>query len=165
MAELDEKLKSLPLDTGELKKVLEAAGALMGRDAPPHSAEPQRAAQPAPAPAPLSLPPSEGCETDGGEAPGLNQLLDALFSGSAPDGKAADSSAPAGEGPGSLSAVLPQLLQFFAGKHSYIDENRLNLVKALKPYMAETRADSVDRAIKMANMTKAAKRALGLLGR
>lgn len=168
MAELDEKLKSLPLDNEGLKKVLEAAGALMGHDILPQSAESQNTAQPvSEPPPPLSFPSSRSNEsqTDSGGTSGLNQLLDTLFSGSAQDTGSTASSPPFAEGPGALSSALPQLLQAFSGKNNYIDENRLNLIKAMKPYMAETRAGSVDRAIKMANMAKAAKMALGLLGR
>lgn len=170
MAELDEKLKNLLGDQEGLQKVLEAAGSLMGRDSSaqadnvPDNAQPQPASETPAAPAALPAP-STGGGTGTGSAPDINQLLDTLFSSSAPKDEAAASSPPPSEGANPLSSALPQLLQAFSGRGNYIDENRLNLVNAIKPYMAEARAGSIDRAIKMANMAKAAKMALGLLGR
>lgn len=177
MAELDERLKSL--DGDSLKKVLEAAGALLGKgdplqqadgpDSGTASGEPdqtQSADRPTDSPN-LPAPSAADTGTESGSSAGLNQLLDTLFSSAAQSGSStADPSATADSGSvGTLASALPQLLQALSGKSNYIDEDRLNLVKAIKPYMAQTRAGSVDRAIKMANMAKAAKMALGLLGR
>ncbi len=170
MAELDEKLKSLLGDQESLQKVLQTAGSLINRNSSttaentPENAQPQPVSE-APA-ASAALPaPSAGGGTETGSAPDINQLLDTLFSSSAPKTEAEASSPPPSEGANPLSSALPQLLQAFSGRNNYIDENRLNLVNAIKPYMAEARAGSIDRAIKMANMAKAAKMALGLLGR
>lgn len=175
MAELDERLKGL--DGESLKKVLEAAGALLGKgDSLQQIGQPDPAAVSAdPDEAPVSparsadtpVPSPSGGGAENNNATGLNQLLDALFSNAAQSSKTEpDPSAQAAlGGTGTLSSALPQLLQALSGKSNYIDENRLNLVKAMKPYMAQARAGSVDRAIKMANMAKAAQMALGLLGR
>ena len=177
MAELDERLKGL--DGDSLKKVLEAAGALLSKEEPTRAVDTQ-ASEPVPgspdqnqrtAPEQTVLPallPGGAGESTGSEAPaGLNQLLDALLGSSSQSssGRTAEPPQASAGGASALTSALPQLLQAFSGKSNYIDENRLNLIKAIKPYMAETRAGSVDRAIKMANMAKAAKMALGLLGR
>ena len=42
---------------------------------------------------------------------------------------------------------------------------RLDLLRAMKPYLKESRISSIDRAVRMANMTKAAASAMHLLGR
>lgn len=169
MTELDEKLKSLLGDEENLQKVLEAAGSLLNRDSPPQTEDTSPGTPPPasePPAAPLAFPaPISGSGTETGGVPNINQLLDTLFSGSAQKDETGASSPPPGESANPLSSALPQLLQAFSGRGNYIDENRLNLVNAIKPYMAETRAGSIDRAIKMANMAKAAKMALGLLGR
>lgn len=170
MAELDEKLKSLLGDEENLQKVLETAGSLLNRDSPPQTEDTSTGTQPQPASEPPAAPltfsaPASGSGTETGGVPNINQLLDTLFNGSAQKDESGASSPPPGESANPLSSALPQLLQAFSGRGNYIDENRLNLVNAIKPYMAETRAGSIDRAIKMANMAKAAKMALGLLGR
>lgn len=165
MAELE--LKDLLADEEGLKKVLEAAGALLG--------QPRRAA----AGTPAADPPESGAASPAdnlpalpaspdAEKPDLGALLGSLL-GSKAGRKTARTAAPppsggnGGQSP--LSSILPQLLQTFSGKTNYIDENRLNLVKAIKPYLAENKVGNIDRAIKMANMAKVARNALGLLGR
>ena len=72
-----------------------------------------------------------------------------------------------GGGPGlsSLAAALPPLLQAFSGSGSFIKPEKLNLIRALKPYLSEERGSSIDRAIRMANVAQAAKSALTALGR
>ena len=67
-------------------------------------------------------------------------------------------------GLGGLS-MLPEIMQALSGDKTYIDENKLNLIKAIKPYMASERAGEIDRAIKMANTAKAAKNILGMINR
>ena len=74
-------------------------------------------------------------------------------------------STPSPSGLSSAAAVLPMLMQAFSGGESYIKPEKLNLIKAFKPYMTESRGSSIDRAIKMANIAQAAKSALAALGR
>ena len=57
------------------------------------------------------------------------------------------------------------LMQAFSGGENFIKPEKLNLIKAFKPYMTESRGSSIDRAIKMANIAQAAKSALAALGR
>ena len=64
-----------------------------------------------------------------------------------------------------IASALPPLLQALSGKGDLIEPEKLNLVKALKPYMSSEKSDSIDRAVRMANITKAAKSALSALGR
>ena len=152
-------------DEEGLKKVLEAAGALLeGRN----TQQSATAAQPQPessAAAPADTLPALPKSPDA-EKPDLGALLGGLL-GKADGNGISSGPSPSGDSGGQspLSSILPQLLQTFSGKTNYIDENRLNLVKAIKPYLAESKVGNIDRAIKMANMAKVARNALGLLGR
>ena len=64
-----------------------------------------------------------------------------------------------------IAAALPPILQAPSGKGEFIKPEKLNLIKALKPYMSATRGDSIERAIRMANIAQATKSALTALGR
>jgi hypothetical protein len=64
-----------------------------------------------------------------------------------------------------LVALLPQLMQAMSGQGNLIKSERVNLIQAMRPYLKENRLQSIDRAIKMANVTKAATSAIHLLGR
>lgn len=66
---------------------------------------------------------------------------------------------------GNLAAAIPPLLQAMSGNGSFIKPEKLNLIRALKPYLSEERGTSIDRAIRMANVAQAAKTALTALGR
>ena len=145
MAELGEVLKQLFESGDGLSQVLEAAESLWQQNGQNHPA----------------------CQDDASENQTdstydcLGPLIEALHSRKTES--AGDAQGRSGNGAsGSPISALPQLLLAFSGKSSYIDQKRLNLVSAIKPYMTAERADNVDRAIKMANMTVAAKMALGL---
>ncbi|ODU56031.1 MAG: hypothetical protein ABT01_04820 [Clostridium sp. SCN 57-10] len=107
-----------------------------------------------------------------GDEAGLKKILDtasALLSNSGDEkgaqvlGSGGSSGTPDGQSSIASALALPQLLGTLTGKNSYIKEDKLNLVKAMKPYLAQERAGSVDRAIRLANLAKATKAALGLL--
>ena len=55
--------------------------------------------------------------------------------------------------------MLPDLLQMLGGSAS-VNSDRANLLKAIKPYVNESRSGSIDRAVNMAGMAKSAKSAL-----
>ncbi|MBQ1271552.1 MAG: hypothetical protein IIY11_07820 [Clostridia bacterium] len=73
--------------------------------------------------------------------------------------------APSGSSFESIAALLPMFIQAMSGSANLIKPERLDLINALKPYLSQSRSESIDRAIRMANITKAAKSALGILGR
>ena len=146
MTEPVEKLQGILGDEGGLDNLLKTAAAMLGQPQQPEASVPLP-----------SLPAAPNGNTG---APDINRLLGNLFGSTQ-----AASDAPANTAASSGVGALPDLLQMFSGKANYIDENRLNLIRAIKPYMAETKAGSIDRAIKMANIAKAAKKALGILGR
>ena len=55
--------------------------------------------------------------------------------------------------------MLPDLLQMLGGSAS-VNSDRANLLKAIKPYVNESRSGNIDRAVNMAGMAKSAKSAL-----
>lgn len=64
--------------------------------------------------------------------------------------------------PGGLSSILPEIMNMISGDSSGLDRRKLDLINALRPYMAGRSAESIDRAIKMAGTAKAAKSILGM---
>ena len=66
---------------------------------------------------------------------------------------------------GVILELLPRLLGALSGSGEGLDEKKLNLVRALSPYLNTRRSQYIDRAIRMASMAKAAKDTLGMLGR
>jgi len=165
MAELDEKLKQLLSDENRMKQVMEVASALLGKSkAPAPSGETGFSAPPANPPQ-ENPPQADGAQANASSnSPPMSEMLTALLSQM---GTSSDQAAPvAGDADNTTSSsVLPRLLQMMTSNSEKVNPERLNLVKAMKPYLAESRAASIDRAVRMANVAKAAKNALGLLGR
>ena len=165
MAELNDRLKRLVSDEQSMKRVLDMASAIMERKAaaaPP--AEPP-AAPAAPPPVPAAPPAPTG-------APDLGSVLSALLDrgGPAAEPSAGESPPPPGEGGArspvsALAEALPQLMQALSGSGELVSSDRANLIRAMTPYLSERRVGSLDRAMRMANVTKAAKSALHTLGR
>ena len=123
----------------ELRRALEMAGSLLGKG------------------------PSEG-EQSAGSGPDLAKLLEAMMNQkteAAPEPEAA----PTDNRMSAVLAALPQLMDAVSGKGDLVKPEKVNLVRAIKPYLPGDRAGSIDRAIRIANVTKAAKNALRLLGR
>lgn len=164
MADLDARLNQLISDQESRQKVLDAAKAILAqRD----SVHPERESlSPAPAPAP------EEKEIGGGGD--LSQLLSSLLARQATSGEESENplqstqniSSAIPELPTSpLLQALPQLMGALSGKEDLVDHQRLDLLRAMRPYLREERAGSIDRAVRMANLTKAAASAMHLLGR
>lgn len=140
MAELEEKLGQLLGDEAGLKKILDTASSLLANNGDEKGGA-----------AGESTPEAEAA------SPALGDLLGSIL------GSGGSSGSPGGQSSLGSALALPQLLGTLTGKKSYIKEEKLNLVKAMRPYLAEERAGSVDRAIRLANLAKATKAALGLL--
>ena len=64
-----------------------------------------------------------------------------------------------------LFAALPQLLSALSGSGDTLDSKRVNLIRAISPYLSEERGEYIARAIRMASVAKATKDTLGVLGR
>lgn len=156
MADLDERLNQLLSDQNTVNKILEIAKVLQAqRD----SASPEPAKPEPPAPQP-----SESTEPD------LSSLLTSMLSNApqqeptaAPSQESAESNGAQSLPP--LAAILPQLMQAMSGQGNLVKRERVNLLQAMRPYLKENRLQSIDRALKMANVTKAATSAMHLLGR
>lgn len=100
---------------------------------------------------------------------GLWQTADQSSAPPSADTSATPADEPAGIGSGfslgSLAEILPPILQALSGNGDLIKPEKANLVRAFKPYLSETRSPEIDRAIRMANVARAAKKALSVLGR
>lgn len=126
----------------ELRRALEMAGSLLGKSPP------------------------DGGQTEAA-APDLAKLLEAMMDqkqASAPEPEAPKAE-PTDNRMAAVLAALPQLMEAVSGNVDLVKPEKVNLVRAIKPYLPGDRAGSIDRAIRIANVTKAAKNALRLLGR
>jgi len=66
---------------------------------------------------------------------------------------------------GLLLEMLPRLLQAMSGSGDGLDSKKINLIRALSPYLNDRRSQYIDRAIRMASVANVARDALGMLGR
>lgn len=153
MAELDERLSRLISDEDSMKRVLELASAVMANQNGGSSQEN------------LSQnPPGQVNEAAGSPTPpDLTSVLRFLGTGTTSQSQqndAGSASATAG-----LIELLPQLFQALSGNTSSLQGDRINLIRAMQPYMSESRAENIDRAVRMASLTKIAKDFLKLMGR
>lgn len=64
-----------------------------------------------------------------------------------------------------IFAALPNLLQAISGSGDGLDSKKVNLIRAISPYISDSRGEYIDRAIRMASIAKAARDTLGTLGR
>ena len=150
MADLDERLSQLLSDPAAMERLTELARALQTRQ---NSADPAAPTQ--------SSPPSE----QQGNTP-LNAVLSNLLSNEQPTGSEENRFTEEAAPPVSpLLSILPQILQAVSGNGDFIKHERVNLLQAMRPYLKDRRTDSIERAIRMANITKAATLAMHELGR
>lgn len=166
MPQASEMLSKLLANEDNAKRFLELATALSAQNTAPAANPP---------PAPQSTQPAQGTG-----APDMQQIIASLLaqrgeghSQGAQGSDAAppvrdDDETPAEGGAASnfsvIAEMLPQLLQAMNGDGSTLPSEKVNLVQAIRPY-AGGRANSIDRAVKMAGIAKAAKSALSILGR
>ena len=152
MADLDERLNQLLSDQDTVNRILEVAKLIQAqRDS--QNPEPVKTQQTA--------------EPQTGQ-PDLSTLLASVLSSQSGPSPAQNDTAPLSQDSTSLSplaALLPQLMQAMSGQGNLIKSERVNLIQAMRPYLKENRLQSIDRALKMANVTKAATSAMHLLGR
>ncbi len=150
MADLDERLSQLLSDPAAMERLTELARALQTRQ---NSADPAAAPQELPTPdAPDNTPLTVV----------LSNLLSAETSAEAPKSATQETNtAPVSP----LLSLLPQIMQAMSGNGNFVKRERVNLLQAMRPYLKDRRTNSIDRAIKMANITKAATLAMHELGR
>ena len=153
MAQLDDSLKSILSDSKSLNALLEMLPLLK-----------QSASE-----APSSNQSNDSATSTGNDpgAAGSPQSQHTPDAQTAPDDTAQTTQAQEANDPfppnvEKLAAALPQLIQAFSGSANLVDGQKLNLLKAVSPYLATSRAGSIDRAIRMANMAKATKSAIGI---
>lgn len=172
MAEIDDRLSQMLADPDSMKKVMDIASSIMAQRKESAATEPDEAAPPAPIEAqPIEVQSVEPPAAGGLDLSSILQMVGPMLggmggSGSSPssDTDAASSAPPSGLG-SILSGIdiseLPKIMQAISGKNAYIKPEKVNLLNALKPYFGEERTPSIDRAVKMANLAKVAKNALG----
>ena len=152
MADLDERLNQLLSDQDTVNRILELAKLIQAQwDS--QNPEPVK---------PPQTPLQQTAEPD------LSALLTAVMSSHDTQSPPQSNTAPTIDSntfPSPLVALLPQLMQAMSGQGNLIKSERVNLIQAMRPYLKENRLQSIDRAIKMANVTKAATSAIHLLGR
>lgn len=141
MAELDERLSRLISDDDSMKQVLELASAVMSGQSSRSSTEP----------------PNQQASTS---EPDFSSVLGTL-TGSDPQNAESTGNTSAS----AILGIMPQLLQALSGDTSMLQNDRINLVRAMQPYLSQTKAGSIERAVRMANLTKVTKDVLKLLGR
>ena len=153
MADLDERLSQLISDQESMKKVLEIAKVIMTQ---------RDSDTPAPA-----MQTSEAAPQQPSASPDLTGLLSSLLSqpSSEPPKAQEPAAVPESDNLLPLAAMLPQLLQALSGEGNLLKSDRVNLLQAMRPYLKENRLRSIDRALKLANVTKAATSAMHLIGR
>jgi len=150
MADLDERLNQLLSDQDTVNRILEMAKLIQA----------QRDSQ---NPEPAKVEPTA---TQQAVAPDLSTLLSSILSAQPTSADAPNNVPPENAASSSpLLALLPQLMQAMSGQGNLIKSERVNLIQAMRPYLKESRLQSIDRALKMANVTKAATSAIHLLGR
>ena len=150
MADLDERLSQLLSDPAAMERLTELARAIQTRQ---HSADPAAPTQESP------VPPHQ-------EDSPLTAVLSNLLSDHEPVGEPQNAAKDTGEVPYSpLVSLLPQIMQAVSGNGNFVKRERVNLLQAMRPYLKDRRTNSIDRAIKMANITKAATLAMHELGR
>ena len=148
MADLDERLSQLLSDPAAIERLTELARAIQTR---------QNSTDPA---APIQVPPTPQEETP------LTSVLSNLLSDKQSSGAQQSTPQDANTPPISpLVTLLPQIMQAVSGNGDFVKRERVNLLQAMRPYLKEHRTDNIDRAIKMANITKAATLAMHELGR
>lgn len=82
-----------------------------------------------------------------------------------PDANGAEHSAPHNQTLSTLALLLPQFLQAMSGEADLVKQERVALLKAMRPYLKESRLPSIERALRLANLTKAASSAMKHFGR
>ena len=150
MADLDERLNQLLSDPETVNRILAVANAIQSQRDSSH----QEPAKPEVSP---EVPPQE---------PDLGALLSSLLTeqpGASTPSPPTESSPMSSLPP--IAAILPQLLQAMNGQGNLVKQERVELLRAMRPYLKGNRLQSIERALKMANVTKAATSAMHLLGR
>ena len=151
MADLDERLNQLLSDQDTVNRILELARLIQAQRDSQH-----------PEPVNPSVSEQQSVEPD------LNVLLSTVLSAQSHQSSPQSETMLENDRAASVSplvALLPQLMQAMSGQGNLIKSERVNLIQAMRPYLKENRLQSIDRAIKMANVTKAATSAIHLLGR
>ena len=142
---MESKLDSILNDPEKMKAAFEMASKIMGQNG-------------------ASAPPPEvdsSALADTLQKMRQNGALDNILSGLSGNNAAQNAENVTEEQPkrSNFADMLPDLLQMLGGSAS-VNSDRANLLKAIKPYVNESRSGNIDRAVNMAGMAKSAKNAI-----
>ena len=142
---MESKLDSILNDPEKMKAAFEMASKIMGQNG-------------------ASTPPPEvdsNALADTLQKMRQSGALDNILSGLSGNNTAQNSENVTEEQPkrSNFADMLPDLLQMLGGSAS-VNSDRANLLKAIKPYVNESRSGNIDRAMNMAGMAKSAKNAI-----
>ena len=142
---MESKLDSILNDPEKMKAAFEMASKIMGQNG-------------------TSAPPPEvdsSALADTLQKMRQSGALDNILSGLSGNNAAQNSENVTEEQPkrSNFADMLPDLLQMLGGSAS-VNSDRANLLKAIKPYVNESRSGNIDRAMNMAGMAKSAKSAI-----
>lgn len=142
---MESKLDSILNDPEKMKAAFEMASKIMGQNG-------------APAPPPEV---DSNALADTLQKMRQSGALDNILSGLSGNNTAQNSENVTEEQPkrSNFADMLPDLLQMLGGSAS-VNSDRANLLKAIKPYVNESRSGNIDRAMNMAGMAKSAKSAI-----
>ena len=153
MADLDDRLNRLISDPQSVKKVLETARTIMAQRDGTEQESADNGTQ------------SAEKHPDENQTPDSSTLLTMLAQEPHTDTSTQESSSQEHGNGASLLDILPELIAGFSGTGNLIKRERLDLLNAMRPYLKEERVGNIDRAMRMANATKAAMHAMHRLGR
>ena len=142
---MESKLDSILNDPEKMKAAFEMASKIMGQNG-------------------ASAPPPEvdsSALADTLQKMRKSGALDNILSGLSGNNTAQNAENATEEQPkrSNFADMLPDLLQMLGGSAS-VNSDRANLLKAIKPYVNESRSGNIDRAVNMAGMAKSAKGAI-----
>lgn len=167
MAELEDKLNQILSNPDSMKKVMDLASGLMSAQQNGSTASQQTTGQPGGLSGLLGTLGQGNSPAPAASGGGMD-LSALLASLSGKKGGGGEQQAEAGGSPGEAPApggfdvaVLPKLMQAFSGDTNYLKQEKVNLLRALKPYFGQRRGPEIDRAVKVANLARAAQDTLG----
>lgn len=163
MAELEEKLNAILSDPEAMGQIASIARALTGGGMPSPDPEPAPEAPPAP---PVVYEPVEPLQTGGASEPGGEAPLDWSALLGALRGLSGGDTGAGSNSPLSLlgdldPALVQKGLRLFS-EYSAADDQRAALLSALKPFLKEERQAKVEKAVRLARLSRVVRTAFQL---
>lgn len=148
MAEFEDRLNAILSSPEAMDQIVSIAKALTGGEA-----QPEQQAEPSSSPqAPAHTPPSQSTPAEGSSGLDLTALMGML------GGSSTGGGAPAANSPmsalGDLDPRLIQTAMRLFSEYSAVDNRKVALLNALKPFLRPERYAKVDRAVQIAKLSR-----------